>query len=577
MEDAEGAEGRDHLPQPSRLVWQVALCEAALLLGVELSAVRRRYFVNDDYQMLYTTWLRSIGKVPPRDFGVQSYHLLPDLLSPVLSLCGARVEAGFAIRLLFWGVLAAVAALTTRLTLRLLPPACAPFALVLALCSWPMLERGLDIRPDLISSALWLGCLLLAARTRGSRSWSIVLGALLAASAALRPKSLLLVPAVALMTACMHHAQQPRPEATALLRKYAWMALGACATSCAFAGYLSVTQQWPHFMAGQRTLARLASSSGGDPGARRRAFALLWRTDPVFCVLVPLGASTLLLWLRRAGASSRALAPHAVMLGLSVAMVALNPAFYSYNFVVLLPLLAPYAATGCASIAQLPPQRWRNAVSIALLAALPSWHAPLLHALATTATNEHQLALHGALAATPAHTVVFALEGVGLFRPSTYDWRLSAVSVPLYEQGAIDLRRQLESARPEIMILSYRLPGWLTPDDRAWLEDSYQELSPNLAVLRGAAANGRGRHWRLARTGRYRVVSGPCEIDGTLHLERETLTLGAGQHLLRSPTPGRAGGVGCVVRFDWPEGASLRHPSLPYLIFPDLPIYPVRP
>jgi hypothetical protein len=569
----------------ARLVWPLAIAEVVLILGVEWSAVWRRYFVNDDYQMLYSAWLRSRGKVPPADFGVQSYHLLPDLLAPVMRLLGAHIETALSIRLLFWCVLAAICVLTTRLTQRILDAACAPFALVLSLGTWPLLERGLDIRPDALSSALWLGCLLLAASpTRdGGPAGSarpdaparlVAIGALLAVCVVLRPKSLLLVPAVVVLALHEQRAARGRLDPRTLAHSAILGALGFGTVASAFALYLHATRQWAYFFVGQQTLARLAIGASPEQGIRARAFALLLRTDPAFVALAGVGVLVVLVSCWRSPRRGHALTPHLAIVSLALAMVSLNPAFYAYNFVVLLPLLAPYAAAGCAALVRLAPTSLRGGASLLVLVCLLLAHGPLLVALATRETNTHQLALAKALAATHPDTTVFALEGIGLFRPSTYEWRFSAVARPLYRSGTIALRGQLEVSRPEIVILSYRVPGWLLPADQAWLARNYQLQTAELATL-GAHSSGPEQPsvLQLARRAAYRVQAGPCEIDGVLRGEHETLVLGAGQHTLRATSDAQAG---CRLQFHWPEAETLARPALPYLIFPDMAIYPVR-
>ena len=122
------------------------------------------YLVNDDYQMLYTAWLLDRGQVPSRDFAVQSFHLLPDVLRPVLWQVGYRIEAVTAARWFFLEGLALVPLLVARLSRRMFPAVVAPFAAVASVSSWAFLERGLDLRPDLLSLLLWLVLLELALR-----------------------------------------------------------------------------------------------------------------------------------------------------------------------------------------------------------------------------------------------------------------------------------------------------------------------------------------------------------------------------------------------------------------------------
>ena len=82
--------------------------------------------------------------------------------------------------------------------------------------------------------------------------------------------------------------------------------------------------------------------------------------------------------------------------------------------------------------------------------------------MANVPTNRHQLDLIEALAKTPRKRIPIRWSGIGLFRPSLYDWRLSYISLGQYRSGKIDLIGQLEAVKPEIIIRNYRIPGWST-------------------------------------------------------------------------------------------------------------------
>lgn len=538
-----------------------------LMLLAEALAVRTRYFVNDDYQMLYTAWLQDLGKVGFRDFGVQSYHILPTLLRPFFHVFGYTLAAGMAVRGVFLLGLALLPILSALLSSRIFGRESAPFAAVASLASWPVLERGLDIRPDLLLALTWLALLIALSapgRTR-ARSWGT--GVLLGLALILRAKTVLLVPTLVGLEAMNLWRSRPegggRPPLGPSLRILAGLAL----TLGLFALYLLAFGQWGYFTAGSRALGSIAHQGLQDGGVNGRVILSFLAGDYLWVAILFLGLASFLLGFRTLPPQARILA--CGLLLTAVLFVALDPAFYSYNFVILLPLLAPFAAAGCLlPLKAVPHARWSHVPGAVLLVLLAVFHGTLLWGLARTRTNRYQVALAKALAATAPDTHVFALEGVGLFRPSIRDWRFSAVSASLYHAGRIDLRSQLEAARPEILILNYRLPGWLTEADQTALLPHYVLATPQLAVLAAKVdAEHRTAVLDLARSQPFILEGGPCRIDGERREARATFRLMPGRHAIEFE------GAESIVVFHWPEAIALRDADLPYLLSPETSLF----
>jgi len=561
-ERARLAEDRNLL----RWLWGLAAAGVLLILFAEARAVTLRYFVNDDYMLLYTGWLRFQGKVAPADFGIQSFHVLPDAIALAFRLWGARIETAFIVRFGFWALLLAVPVLAALLARKVFPAPCAPFAAVLSLASWPVLERGLDIRPDLILTVLWLGLLLLAAGPPATWRRHALIGAGSALALVIRIKAGLFLPVLALLLLKPFVTFAPlRVTGRALARALAAWACGAAGVATLFALFLLRTGQVGYFLKGTFVLGQIAHTGSGHSGIFLNAFGLLLRHDPLLALL--LGAGLIQLFRKGAAPGGALLAYGLLALGLVLPLA--NPAFYSYNFVTLLPLLSPLMAAGCLWAAErLPTVTTRRTAALGLMALVLAIHGPMVGRLATKRTNAHQLAFAHALGATAPGTSVFAMEGLGLFRPSTYDWRLSAVSLPLYQHGVLGLNRQLRAAVPEVLVTSYRVPGWLMAEDQQWLFAHYGEQAPNVFVLSvlvtPAAPHGA---LTLARAQPFEVQGAPCRVDGEVRAPGAPFLLSPGTH------PVDAQGGESLVHFHWPAVTGLRGYQDPYLFSPEQCVY----
>lgn len=545
-----------------RPLWFLVSLELAGLLLCQALAIRNRYFVNDDYQLLYTSWLRSQGQQPIADYGVQSYHILPDLIAPLFNLFGAEIETAFAIRWLFLVALAIIPCLVVKLSGRLLPPLWSPIAALFALCNWPLIERGLDMRPDTFTAILWMTALLLVTKPNVTKQTLVWLGVTLACSVIIRIKAVLILPSlVVLLFLRRDSLLWTKRNFNDTARDLVWMGLGGALIFSAFLSYLWLTSQWDYFMSAQASLAKISMGDSQEKGLRARAFSNLWETDAALIIAFVLGIATLPLLPRR----DRTLG-YILFFFLATA-VASNSAFYSYNFVALLPLAAPLATLGFATFTSRWP-RFQGFAALILAIAIPIRHAELLYGLTMTSTNQHQLLLAECLARTAPDTTVFALEGLGLFRPSLHDFRLSAVARPLADAGIIDLERQLRESAPEIIILSYRIPAWLPAKAQHWIKDHYAQAGDYFLLREEVATPHRGSSIYVPRTATYRVGSAPCRVSATVHAAHAQVRLERGFYLLQA-----AGSQNCHLRFDWPEARLVAPNKAPYLISPDWRFY----
>ena len=124
---------------------------------------------------------------------------------------------------------------------------------------------------------------------------------------------------------------------------------------------------------------------------------------------------------------------------------------------------------------------------------------------------------------------------------------------------------------PEIIVLSYRVPKWLTHADRAFVRERYVTLTP-LLLVPGFDSDGREGTFAadLPVGGEYEVLregNGVCTLDGQPFTSGQRFTLAAGAHRVS------AAGARCAIRRFYPIEARqlVANPDdLPYLSAPYL-------
>jgi hypothetical protein len=166
----------------------------------------------------------------------------------------------------------------------------------------------------------------------------------------------------------------------------------------------------------------------------------------------------------------------------------------------------------------------------------------------------------------PKDAPVFAMEGVGLYRPSVFHWRMPFIIVPWYQQGEWSYVKEFREARPELVIQTYRVPGWLTKADQEFIESHYTALTPKVWTLGTSTTS--DTTFEALRGGVFEVeTTGRCVVDGQPQANDATLELAEGEHAVHVEE-----GVCHVRRHYPPEGLSLirSKAQIEYLYGPEL-------
>ena len=548
---------------------------AVLALGVVYTvSAFGRYLINDDYQTLYSAWMRSRGAVPGKDFFLASYYLLIDFVAPLFRIGGESWFALYAARLFFVALLLLQAPQLMTIGSKVFGAHAGVLAPVLALATCSMLHRGLDLRPDLITTLLWLVILsrLLSDRPL-ARKTMVLVGFLLALALLNRFKGAVILPLVAACCMFLAWKLQERPL-PALIRAAAWMALGAAALLAAYLVMIAATDGLPQFLKVNRALYRdINALYGVDNGLRTSTLLASLQADWWYWLLAAAGVALRTRDFRRFGGYENLVA--AGVLVTALASVALNPAYYPYNLVTLQTLLAFFAAYAAASLLRLVRRRAPGVPRTALAGAIIG--LPLLLGAGNikdvvVPSNLHQKHL----ATFFTHYLrpdqgVFAMEGVGLFRPSVYHWRIPAILHPRYQRGDWSYARELTERPPEIIVISYRIPGWLNQQDVEFIKDHYVLLTP-LVLAPGFDSRGRFGHlpFQIILPGEFSINASGTQgwlLDGARVAPGQRISLAAGPHFLEGKD-GRCS----LGRYYPPEATRLlaNPEGLPYFTAPGL-------
>jgi len=226
----------------------VAAAAAIAVVGLTFVYGRQvllRYLVNDDYQVLYTAWLKSLGKVPGRDFFMASYHLLFDLLAPLVALISESLTALYLGRVAMLLVLGATGLVLYRITSHMFGRVSGFLAPVLAMSTGALLHRGLDLRPDGLTTLVWLTIgLVILKRSTLDRRRAFTVGLLIGLACVNRFKGVLVGPVVVGLVAYDAWTAKPpirrvRAMAIALLS----LALGTATSASLYGIVLLATGQ----------------------------------------------------------------------------------------------------------------------------------------------------------------------------------------------------------------------------------------------------------------------------------------------------------------------------------------------
>lgn len=213
-----------------------AACLLTVAFHYRLQQLPQRSFDPDEFQHLHMAWCIAQGQVPYRDFFEHHTPLLHYLLAPWMRWCRPETDADaavamvLAVRWVMLGFTVAILAATVWIGTLWRDLRTGLAAAVILACTPMFVEKSLEIRPDLPSTALWLtalGLILTALRRPRPGPWFLAGG--LAYGLALMCTQKLLFAGPGLAVALLWFLVDPRQPGRWPRRLGAclWFALGA--------------------------------------------------------------------------------------------------------------------------------------------------------------------------------------------------------------------------------------------------------------------------------------------------------------------------------------------------------------
>jgi len=427
----------------------------------------RREYCHDDFMILSWAWLRSQRErpsvertlalyTPLTEFLAPLFRLFPDSFVPIDAGRGLVLAAGLALLLVSFG-------LARRLGASL------PAALGgVSLASWqPDLQLRLaDVRNDPFAAlALLAGASLLAG------------GATPAAVGAAAGMAILFSVKYALACPFLAIALVAR-DRTRPIRALGMFGCGVLAVVGAFVLFRFAVD-------GKDCLLpwKLYLATGGMRAAGHPFLAALGRS-PLTFVLVAAGAAGWCVDARRASNDARRGATYAIVtIAFLTAFVAINPFFFPYNNVLVVPLLVPVAA----GLERLFPTdtrpRWLAAL-VALLTLVPVLEGIGASVEVANRSNERQRrVLRWLWTATSPEERAFDNSGMHLFRNGIPHWYTYAGQLPAYWAGrAFSFEAELRASPVHVVIWNDLLKA-MTPKDQMFLQSRFVPAGPSESCI----------------------------------------------------------------------------------------------
>ncbi|WP_258185766.1 ArnT family glycosyltransferase [Vibrio splendidus] len=500
--------------------------------------------INDDYMALYTMWLLHDGKEAYVDFNVDSYTLLFDMLAPMYGLIGERIEIVYAYRSIFIVLLCVVATQLYLLVRLFFTNRIAVITLLLVFTTTAMLMRGLDLRPDLLILVLWLQVIVILYISQFKAPLKMLLVGFLFACALLFKFKALLI-GVVIGIYALHGFRKPNFSKKITIDLLAFL-LGS--SLCMFIFYFLVgNATFSLFLDTTKNLLFYSvSHSSESVSLRLRTIGLYFLQDVAFWVLVISGF--FIAFNQRESLKYKQKSCLFSLFSLLSLSILANPHYHAYNLVTLYPLLAVFLAFSINWFAS--DRKLHRAVKIRLLTIIISIMIVKGGVVHYYRDNQHQLALNQFIQNnTQSQDAVFAYEGIGLFRPSTYHWRTSAINIRNYWEGRYNVWQEILSVKPLLIIESYRVPSWLLEADRRSIYEHYVEIAPYVLTL--GFSNDFSSDGSILRTGLYQMISSEgqtCFLNKKLYASGEKFLLQAGQYSLATNH-----GY-CTVQWYYPKG-----------------------
>jgi len=432
-----------------------------------------RDYTHDDFYFAYLSWLRAVKARPGVDVDVLLYTPLIELFSPFFRLWPESFLPLDLARALILGVALALLGMVYVISRRL--GASATWALcAVSFTAWQgdFVLRISDVRTDPVAICFLLGAFLLLLHSEASRPF---LAGICFGMAVFFNIKLVIVAVAFGLSVVLTSIKTP---IRALLRFAAGAILGTLAWDCVRA----LSDGWGPILTGLRALLGSPPIGSGPQGTSflQRA-ALNAPTASLLLVLGALGTIAVPLFRAGRGALPAGARRAGFVYGCSAVLffavfVGANPFLFPYNFVVLMPILAPLLV----GLPALVPRRFpplARAGFLAFVVLIPASEGIAAFGATWGRTNLAQRrVVKWIWDATDPSERVFDWQGMHWGRYGTYHWWMFSGWLPAYKTGTMySVADELKASRVTLVIDNYRL-AWFRRVDREFFATHFARL-----------------------------------------------------------------------------------------------------
>ena len=427
---------------------------AVSLLVRLLTTWSRPYFLDEMF-LSHAAILRSGPGVPQRDYFLLNFTPIAELAAPLFRAFPESFVPIYILRGLMFLVGAALVFLTYRLAVAL--GANRVWALVAVnVLSWhpKFATRIGDIRSDAIAAIFLILPTLILIRRRGTFADAIKAGLLFGGAGALTYKLGIAAPIFAAAILL-----DGRPRRIARTFVFAVMSaippIGYFGLRLALDGREAFLKTWEH------VFAALRFGNEAD-----RIWLLLRMIDPALVVIAILAGAVLMLF---SGRGLR-LAYAALVLAFLMMFVVVNPFIFPYNYVILMPFLAPMVI-GLDQL-RLPGRFQAAPAAVMLLTAVGTGALPIAAAVSESKEWEERV-VKWTWTATDKSEGVFNLQGRHLWRRGMYHWwHVGGFSGQYQQDPTFNAADEMRRGQVATLIEGASYDG-LRPADREFIESHY--------------------------------------------------------------------------------------------------------
>lgn len=477
------------------------------LLGYIVS-IFLRYLGSDDYLAFYTAWLKSEGLRPGIDFNVDSYSILIEQIVPVVNFFPDDFYFVYIERSILLFLLLVVSYQGALLAKKIFNQDTGILAFVFIFTSIPLVNRGLDIRPDMINTFGWLSLFLLFFDEKSFLNKKrLVLGAMILVVIFCNKFKAVLIIAPLLIIFIYRIYDSGKAQRLQYLISFLVIMTSICVFYSLFLIFIYYTDNLDFYLKTNFSLFYNIVQSDIDVEHGRINTILLWfLVNPALVIPIVWGMRTVLQKRGELSINQQVIAANVVFCGFL--SIVLNPSYYVYNLLTLAPLLIMFAAkqysewTDSEKIKSIKLGKYSLASFIICLPVVNS--APFIFNKVISNSIHHQKALHEFIqSSVDEDDAVFAFEGIGIFRPSTYHWRTSKFMLEGYHQGEYSIREEMMQINPVLVVNNYRNPDWLSSEDKEFMKNNYFYLAHNVMAAGIKAREGEIVIQKLVASGTY--------------------------------------------------------------------------